>query len=113
MSALDILKQEIIFLDEKMYFSTMHSYFPVAEEDETTIHADDQQYVATDSFGDLECTIRLSNENYMKIFGIYNSMLNMCPNKKIVHLAENARKPRTRKKNFNRIIKIVERGDGI
>ena len=112
MSALDILKQKINFLDEKMHFGTMHSYFP-AEEGETTMYADDQQYITTDSFEGLEFIIRLSNENYMKIFGIYNSMLNMCPNKKVVHLAENARKPRTRKKNFNRAIKIVERGDSI
>lgn len=72
-----------------------------------------QQYITTDSFEDLVCAIQLSNENYMKILGIYNRMLDMCPNKKVVHLIENARKPRTRKKNFNRAIKIVERGDDI
>lgn len=77
------------------------------------MYADDQQYITMDSFGDLVCTIRLSNEDYMKIFGIYDSMLQMCPNKRVVHLVKHARKPRTRKKDFNRAIKIVERGDNI
>lgn len=75
----------------------------------SSTYADDQQYITMDSFGDLVCTIQLSNEDYMKIFGIYDSMLQMCPNKRVVHLVEHARKPRTRKKNFNRVIKILEK----
>lgn len=32
-----------------------------------------------------------------------------CPNKRVAHLAFYAKKPRTRKKNLNRVIKILEK----
>ena len=104
-------------VDEKLHLSTMYGYSPIIElgdanptEDvETVTYADDQQYITTNSFEVFTYMIRLSNENYMKILGIYNSMLDMCPNKKVVHLAKHARKLQTRKKNFNRVIKILEK----
>lgn len=104
-------------VDEKLHLSTMYGYSPIialgdvnpTEDVETVTYADDQQYITTDSFEDFVCTIQLSNENYMKILGIYNDMLYMCPNKRVVHLTKHARKLRTRKKNFNRVIKILEK----
>lgn len=101
---------------EKVQLSTMYGYSPIialgdtnlAKETDTVTYADDQQYIATASFEDFACAIQLSNENYMRILGIYNDMLDMCPNKRVVHLAKHARKLRTRKKNFNRVIKILE-----
>ena len=104
-------------VDEKLHLSTMYGYSPIialgdvnsTEEVETVTYAGDQQYITTDSFEDFACAIQISNANYMKILGIYNEMLDMCPNKKVVHLTKHARKLRTRKKNFNRVIKILEK----
>lgn len=104
-------------VDEKLHLSTMYGYSPIialgdvnsTEEVETVTYAGDQQYITTDSFEDFVCAIQLSNENYMKILDIYNDMLYMCPNKRVVHLAKHARKLQTRKKNFNRVIKILEK----
>lgn len=55
-----------------------------------------------------ECTAALSREAIMAIYGIREAVLRCCPNKRVVHLAFYAKKPRTRKKNFNRAIKILE-----
>lgn len=55
-----------------------------------------------------ECTAKLSREAIMAIYGIREAVLRCCPNKRVVHLAFHAKKPRTRKKNSNRAIKILE-----
>ena len=40
---------------------------------------------------------------------ICNSIFDCCQNKKVVRLAKHARKRKTRKKNFNRCIRILEK----
>ena len=55
-----------------------------------------------------ECIAKLSKEAIMTLFGFREVILRCCPNKRVVHLAFHAKKPRTRKKNFNRAIKILE-----
>lgn len=60
---------------------------------------------ATSSF---ECIIKISKEAIMALFGIRKAVVRCCPNKRVVHLALYAKKPRIRKKNFNRAIRILE-----
>ena len=55
-----------------------------------------------------EGTCRLSKEATMALFGIRDAIINCCPDKRVVHLALRAKKARTRKKNFNRAIRILE-----
>ena len=43
----------------------------------------------------------------MTILGIKDSVLDICPNKRVVHLAKHGSK-KTRKKNFRRAIRILE-----
>ncbi len=38
-------------------------------------------------------------------------LIDICPNKRVSYLAAHARKKRTRKKNFNRAIRILQRND--
>lgn len=61
----------------------------------------------SDSF---ECVAKASKEFILAVTGLINSILECCPNKKVVHLALNGRTRRIRKKNFNRTIKILEEG---
>lgn len=42
------------------------------------------------------------------VLGIRDSVLHLCPNKKVVHLAVNGRNKKIRKKNFHRAIRIFE-----
>lgn len=57
-----------------------------------------------------ECIAKASKEFILPITGLRNSILECCPNKRVVHLALNGRTRRIRKKNFNRAIKILEEG---
>ena len=72
--------------------------------------ADDMTYIS--SLGTLdssfECITKVSKEILMSIFGFRDAVLRCCPNKRVVHLALYAKKHRTRKKNFNRAIRILE-----
>ena len=44
---------------------------------------------------------------WLKLAGVYDYVLEMCSNKKVVHLAKYAKKDRVRTKNFNRAMKII------
>ena len=57
-----------------------------------------------------ECTARINEEAIMAILGLRVSVLSACQNKRVVYLADHARKKRTRKKNFHRAVRILERG---
>lgn len=52
------------------------------------------------------CTI--SKDIMLALLGIRDSVLHLCPNKKVVHLAVNGRNKKIRKKNFHRAIRILE-----
>ena len=52
------------------------------------------------------CTI--SKDIMLALLGIRDSVLDLCPNKKVVHLARHGRNKKIRKKNFNRAIRILE-----
>ena len=52
------------------------------------------------------CTI--SKDIILALLGIRDSVLHLCPNKKVVHLAVNGRNKKICKKNFHRAIRILE-----
>lgn len=54
-------------------------------------------------------TARVSKEVIIAITGVRAAIIKCCPNKRVVYLALHARKARTRKKNLNRAIKILEK----
>ena len=51
--------------------------------------------------------VKVSKDAIMTILGIKDSVLDVCPNKRVVHLAKHGSK-KTRKKNFHRAIRILE-----
>lgn len=73
-------------------------------------YADDQVYISQlASFDSIEISVKSSKEVLNALFGIYKSICDCCPNKKVTYLAKHARKRKTRKKNFNRYIRILEK----
>ena len=44
----------------------------------------------------------------LELLGIRKAVLDICPNKRVTHLATHHRKRRTKIKNFNRAIRILE-----
>lgn len=52
---------------------------------------------------------KLTRFQRLKLFGIYNYCLVMCPNKRVVHLMKYGKNERTRYKNTKRAMRILER----
>ena len=55
-----------------------------------------------------EFVAKVQKDLWLKLLGIYDAIVNLCPNKKVVHLALNGRTHKIRKKNLHRAIKILE-----
>lgn len=76
----------------------------------TTINLLSNSFECVDLSDSFECVAKALKEFILEVTGLRNSILERCPNKKVVHLALNGRTRRIRKKNFNRAIKILEEG---
>lgn len=55
-----------------------------------------------------EALCKFSKDVVLALLGIRDSVLDLCPNKKVIHLARHGRNKKIRKKNFNRAIRILE-----
>ena len=79
---------------------------------ETTPTVEDE-HVYIPNIGDYEAAIegtcKLYKNALMYLTGVSQLAIDMCPNKKVVHLAKHAKKRRARKKNLNRAIYILEK----
>ena len=56
-----------------------------------------------------EFVAKVQKDLWLKLLGIYDAIINLCPNKRVVHLALNGRTHKIRKKNLHRAIKILEK----
>ena len=55
-----------------------------------------------------EACCKISKDIVLALLGIRDSVLDLCPNKKVVHLARYGRNKKICKKNFHRAIRILE-----
>ena len=55
------------------------------------------------------CTI--SKDLMLALLGIRDSILDLCPNRKVARLARHGRNKKIRKKNFHRAIRILEENE--
>lgn len=55
-----------------------------------------------------EACCKISKDIVLALLGIRDSILDLCPNKKVVHLARHGRNKKIRKKNFHRATRILE-----
>lgn len=53
-------------------------------------------------------TVQLTKEMFIAILGLNKAIIAACPNKRVAYLATHAKKKRTRTKNINRAIRILE-----
>lgn len=64
------------------------------------------------SLGALEYSFEMvgktTKDLILALTGIYQAVINCCPNKRVVYLALHGKKARTRKKNRNRAFRILE-----
>ncbi len=52
--------------------------------------------------------VKMTKEAMFAITGMYKSIIDCCPDRRVAHLAMYGKTARIRKKNFNRAIKILE-----
>lgn len=62
----------------------------------------------TDMSASFTGTVQFTKEAFMAFLGLNKAIIAACPNKRVAYLATHARKKRTRTKNLNRAIKILE-----
>lgn len=55
-----------------------------------------------------EACCKIAKDIVLALLGIRDSVLDLCPNKKVIHLARHGRNKKIRKKNFSRAIRILE-----
>ena len=70
----------------------------------------DFMYSLSNLEASFECAARITEEAIVTLLGLRVAVLSACPNRRVVYLADHARKKRTRKKNFHRAARILERG---
>ena len=61
----------------------------------------------TDFSQSFDLSFTVSKDTWLTILGVKDAVIDMCPNKRVVHLAKHGNK-KTRKKNFHRAIRILE-----
>lgn len=58
-------------------------------------------------------TVKMASYEYMRfahaMLGIERALIEMCPSRRVAYLAKHAKKKRTRKKNYHRMIKECEK----
>lgn len=92
--------EPFIFATDLMEIPNIEPYNNISEDPITTTTLDWDN-------AELNIESHLPIKLWLKLTGIYDYVLEMCSNKKVVHLAKYAKKDRVRTKNFNRAMKII------
>lgn len=92
--------EPFIFATGLMEIPNIEPYNSISEDPITTTTLDWDN-------AELNIESHLPMKFWLKLTGIYDYVLEMCSNKKVVHLAKYAKKDRVRTKNFNRAMKII------
>ena len=75
---------------------------------EWTDNASDFVIPVTGMEATYEACCKIAKDIVLALLGIRDSVLDLCPNKKVVHLARHGKNKKIRKKNFHRAIRILE-----
>ena len=82
-----------------------------AEVEELADDASDFVVPVTGMEATYETCCKISKDIVLALLGIRDSVLDLCPNKKVVHLARHGRNKKICKKNFHRAIRILEENE--
>ena len=79
--------------------------FTVADEDIRDFCEQNTAIVLKDCV--LSAILKIDRMLFYKVIGLYNWVINYCPNRKIVHLIRHGKNKRIRNKNFKRALRII------
>ena len=65
--------------------------------------------ISTSDSMNFECTCNIDRFGFYKLIGLYDLVVNYCPNRRVVHLIKYGKTNRVRKKNFRRACIILEK----
>lgn len=110
-------KDRIEFCKGTVYINGEHFCDDVeircAKEPDPLVEFDRVVYQIGQAAQEFTCSIKMATDAYVRfahaMLGIDLALAEMCPNRRVVHLAKHAKKKRTRKKNYNRMIRECER----
>lgn len=81
------------------------------EENAVGEHAEDQPILITRrSDATCTCAIRIKRIVLLKFVGLWQFALDLCPDKRVVHLMKNHKDERVRYKNYNHAMKLIRKG---
>lgn len=87
--------------------------FTIEPEEEAEMEPWPKENPFTSASRELTLSIKLNKQEVDKLIdalvGFSKAVLELCPNKRVVHLAKHGRKWRTRKKNRRRAYRILEK----
>lgn len=92
--------EQFIFATDPMEIPNIEPYNSISEDPITTTILDGNN-------SEINIEVNLPIKLWIRLTGIYDYVLEMCSNKKVVHLAKYAKKDKVRTKNFNRAMKII------
>lgn len=111
------IKQGKLFLCEAAGTEVELLNLPSFEENPVDLYfPEDPNYTFIKQFvspGEFSATMKVTKEQYFRMIdtftGLFKMICELCPNKKVVYLAMYGKKRRTRKKNRQRAIRILEK----
>lgn len=77
----------------------------------TTDWAEDNPTLAriNSAFAEVGFIAKICTDAFAALVGITSTVMDACPNRRVVHLAKHATKRRTRKKNLHRAFRLLEK----
>lgn len=106
MKGLENVKYYIQANNSTNYIGPIDSGEMITEE----FYDENEPYIPiVDSDQEFEIHIRLSEVGMLIATGIFQEAAKHCSNKRVVHLADYAKKKRVRYKNIKRVVKIAEK----
>lgn len=100
-----------IMIDNTIYLTSDSIFVDYVTDDkemkETYSGFSNLSHCLTDLSQSFDISVTLSKDDWLAILGVKDAVLDVCPNKRVVHLAKHGNK-KTRKKNFHRAIRILE-----
>lgn len=68
------------------------------------IHDEASRLIGSLSHGEFTATVKLNRLTFYKLIGLWDWVMKYCPNRRLVHLMNYGKNPRTRDKNFCRAL---------
>lgn len=78
-------------------------------EEATTDYIKSNMFLCKNASGEIECRLKVNRMFLIKIMGIWDWVLENCPNGRVKHLMRQGKNERVRYKNFKRAVHLISK----